>query len=151
MLACTANIKNNEPAKIAYCPLNNFFLGWERAAYRIDHMFEAAPTPCEKEPVEKSSLFAIDKKGNGIAEFEGKEITLKPAKAIFQKGTLLWSQVFINDSLNLKFFLDNYKLINKGHHYYYNSKLSFNIIDSLYEYEMEGWCDSIAVHKLLKK
>lgn len=149
-LACSPNKTQTESTKTVYCPLNNFCLGME-ADYYCNHMFEAEPTPCEKERVEKSNLFAIHKKGYGLVEFEGKQIRLKPSEITFKKGTLLWSQTFISDSLNIKFYLENYKLINSGHHNYYKSKLSFNFKDSLYQYEMKGRCNSSAISKLLKE
>jgi hypothetical protein len=142
-----------EPAKqqCYYCPITHFFLGWERAAYHIDHNFEGERVPCDEEEIDKNSMFAIDENGFGIINFEKKEVKLKPSRAHFQKGTTLWSQTFSNDSLKLKLEIENYKTPFPKSPYHYNSKMTLSVNNSFFNYELTAFCDSIAVEKLRKK
>jgi hypothetical protein len=74
-----------------------------------------------------------------------------PQKAFFDIKTLLWSQEFGNDSLNIHLNLENYELTSSGENsYFYKSKLSLFLKDTVYTYELKGWIDDKDLSRIEK-
>ncbi len=138
--------------KMAYCPLKPFYIPMGEGASNSCE-YEVTVFPCI-DTFELKHEFLLSVKKDGIAKIilDGNLVLLRPSTIRFENNTPFWTQDFFNDQYDIRLSVEN-KVLSKSkrpRNYTYDSSLKLILRDSIYKYDVRGFCDSSFVDSLRK-